>query len=267
MDGKCLKGSYDHDRQDDGTRAEKGPQQQITIVGIDTGQLYAQQGYSALKNAAEGYVARLLLRRIDLSGHCVLTDALHTQVQTAALILELGGNYVFVVKGNQPKLHVQLQAIDWDALQGTTQVALNRERIETRTIHVAEQLPAGVDFLGARGAARLVRSSEDKSGEDKRGPETVYLVTSLRPQQCRGELLIDLTRGYWAATENGCHRVRDHNCAEDKCRARKGNLPRSLALFANLALSMLRMVGTGNIAEAMELNCYQRAQAVALATP
>ena len=267
MDGKCLKGSYDHDRQADGTRAAQRPQQQISIVGLDTRQVYAQQGYSGLKKAAEGDVARLLLGRVDLSGHCVLADALHTQVKTAALILELGGDYVFVVKGNQPKLHAQLQAIDWDALQGTTQIGLNRERIETRIIHVAEELPAGVDFPGARVAARLVRSSEDKSGEDKRGPETVYLITSLRPQQCRGELLIDLTRGYWAATENGCHRVRDHNCAEDKCRARKGNLPRSLALFANLAISILRMVGTGNIAEAMELNCYQPNQAVALATP
>ena len=34
----------------------------------------------------------------------------------------------------------------------------------------------------------------------------------------------------------------------------KGNLPRSLALFANLAISILRMVGTRKIAEAMELN-------------
>ena len=66
---------------------------------------------------------------------------------------------------------------------------------------------------------------------------------------------------------NGCHRVRVNDGAADNCRARKGNLPRRLALFANLAISILCMVGTRNIAEAMELNCYQRAQAVALATP
>ena len=36
MDGKCLKGSYDHDRQNDGTRTAKGSQHQITIVGIAT---------------------------------------------------------------------------------------------------------------------------------------------------------------------------------------------------------------------------------------
>ena len=47
----------------------------------------------------------------------------------------------------------------------------------------------------------------------------------------------------------------------------KGNLPRSVALFANLAISIPRMVGTRDIAEAMELNSYQPNQAVALATP
>ena len=267
LDGKCLKGSYDHDRQDDGTRADKGPQQQITVVGIDTGQVYAQQGYSGRKQDAEGQVARELLLRSGVSGRCVLADALHTQGKTARVILALDGDYLFVVKRNQPAIYRKLEAHNWDALEGTTQIILNRERIETRTIHVAEDLVDSRDFPGARVAARLVRSSVDKNGENKRGPETVYLITSLRPQQCRGELLIDLTRGYWAATENGCHRVRDHDCAEDKCRARKGHLPRSLALFANLAISILRMVGTRNIAEAMELNCYRPAQAVALATP
>ena len=102
-----------------------------------------------------------------------------------------------------------------------------------------------------------MRSSKDKSGENRRGRTRTYLITSLRPRQCRGKLLIDLTRSYWGAVENGCHRVRDRDQAEDKCRARK----------ENLAISILRMIGNPNIAEAMERNCYRPAQAVALATP
>ena len=267
MDGKCLKGSYDHDRQADGTRAAEGPQQQLTVVGIDTRQVYAQQGFTGAKEDAEGSVARQVLERLDLDGHCVLAAALHTQRSTAELILQGGSDYVFVVKGNQPNLLAQLQAYDWESLQNTTYVDLNRHHIETRTIAVAEDLAGRLDFPGARVATRIVRSSEDKSGEHRCGPETVYFITSLRPQQCRGRLLIDLTRGYWGAVENGCHRVRDHDQAEDKCRARKENLPRSLALFANLAISILRMIGSRSIAAAMERNCYCPAQAVALATP
>ena len=127
MDGKCLKGSYDHDRQADGTRAAEGPQQQLTVVGIDTRQVYAQQGFTGAKEDAEGSVARQVLERLDLDGHCVLADALHTQRSTAELILQGGGDYVFVVKGNQPSLLDQLQAHDWESLPSTTQVGLLRE--------------------------------------------------------------------------------------------------------------------------------------------
>ena len=205
MDGKCLKGSYDHDRQADGTRAAEGPQQQLTVVGIDTRQVYAQQGFTGAKEDAEGSVACQVLERLDLEGHCVLADAPHTQRSTAELILQGGGDYVFVVNGNQPSLLAQLQAYDWASLPSTTHVGLNRERIETRTITVAENLAGRLDFPGARVAARIVRSSEDKSGENRRGPETAYFITSLRPQQCRAKLLIELTRGYWGSVENGCH--------------------------------------------------------------
>ena len=171
MDGKCLKGSYDHDRQADGTRAAEGLQQQLTVVGIDTRQMYAQQGFTGAKEDAEGSVAGQVLERLDLDGHCVLVDALHTQRSAAELILQGGGDYVFVVQGHQPGL----RAYDWESLPSTTYVDLNRHRIETRTIAVAEDLAGRLDFPGVRVAARSVRSSEYKSGENRRGPETVYL--------------------------------------------------------------------------------------------
>ena len=100
--------THDLDRQADGTRATEGPQQQLTVVGIDTRQVYAQQGFTGAKEDAEGSVARQVLERLDLDGHCVLADA-RTQRSTAELILQGGGDYVFVVKGNQPSLLAQLQ--------------------------------------------------------------------------------------------------------------------------------------------------------------
>ena len=54
--------------------------------------------------------ARTLLerlnQRLDLSGKVVVLDALHTNQQTARLIVqELGGDYLFTVKANQETLH------------------------------------------------------------------------------------------------------------------------------------------------------------------
>ena len=56
--------------------------------------------------------ARQLLRRLDLSGKIVLSDAAHTQVETGQLILyERGGDYLMTVKGNQPTLQGTLQKL------------------------------------------------------------------------------------------------------------------------------------------------------------
>ena len=52
--------------------------------------------------------------------------------------------------------------------------------------------------------------------------------------------------------ENGIHYVRDVALREDGCRVRKGALPRVMAAFANLAISIHRLVGTKNIKRRME---------------
>ena len=67
----------------------------------------------------------------------------------AELILERGGDYVFVVEGNQPGLLARLKAYHWEFLQGTTHIVLNRERIETRMIEVVEEPAGRLDFPGA----------------------------------------------------------------------------------------------------------------------
>ena len=47
--------------------------------------------------------AQALLRRTDLEGALVTADALHTQTETARIIVqERGADYLFTVKGNQP---------------------------------------------------------------------------------------------------------------------------------------------------------------------
>lgn len=53
--------------------------------------------------------ARALLRRTDLEGCLVVADALHTNAETAQVIVqEKGGDYLLPVKGNQPALEATL---------------------------------------------------------------------------------------------------------------------------------------------------------------
>jgi hypothetical protein len=55
---------------------------------------------------------RQLLRTLELTGKIVLTDALHTQVETAQQILyEQGGDYLMTVKGNQETVETTLEKL------------------------------------------------------------------------------------------------------------------------------------------------------------
>lgn len=56
--------------------------------------------------------ARQVLKELDLTGKTVLTDALHTNVETAQQILyQQGGDFLMTVKGNQPTLHKTLESL------------------------------------------------------------------------------------------------------------------------------------------------------------
>ncbi len=59
--------------------------------------------------------------------------------------------------------------------------------------------------------------------------------------------MLELNRGYWGAVEYGLHCVRDTALREDASRLHKRALPRVMAAFANLVLSILRTLSEENI--------------------
>ena len=61
----------------------------------------------------EQVVATALLEKIPaLDGKLITADALHCQKANARAVVEKGGEYLFQVKGNQPSLLAQAQALD-----------------------------------------------------------------------------------------------------------------------------------------------------------
>ena len=117
------------------------------------------------------------------------------------------------------------------------------------------ELDPEVPYIGLPGAsfvAQVRRQTVFKKDGQRRQPETVYLITSLPPEQATAARLLALNRGYWGAVENGIHYVRDVALREDACRVRKGALPRVIAAFANLAISILRLLRVKNIKRRMD---------------
>ena len=267
MDGKVLRGSYDRDLGADGELLDKPAQQQLSALDLDSGTVVGQLGFSGQKEDAEGAALRVLARTFADSGLCVIADALHTQRGTAQELLGLGLDFVFTVKANQPNVLAQVhEGFHWDCLSAHQSLSCEHGRIETRSIRVADELDPTVpyvDFPGLRFVAQLRRQVESKKDGRKRKPETVYLLTSLPPEQAPPRRLLRLNRCYWGI-ENRIHWVRDVALREDHSRIRKGTLPRLLAAFANFAISLLRLLKTPNIKRRMAQLRLHPHQAVAL---
>lgn len=71
--------------------------------------------------------------------------------------------------------------------------------------------------------------------------EVHYGITSLTPAEADAQRLATLVRGHWRI-ENRLHWVRDTAFAEDASRVRTGQAPQAMAIFRNVAISLLRLL-------------------------
>jgi predicted transposase YbfD/YdcC len=193
-----------------------------------------------------------LLSRIDITDAIITADALHTQDAHADYLHQRGAHYVFVVKGNRPRLLEQLAGLPW---RDVPAVDLTRNaghgRVESRTIKLAALTggpAAGILFPHARLAIQIVRRRRTSTG-GRWHTETVSAVTNLDWHQIRADQLADVIRGHWHV-ENKVHWIRDVVFAEDLSQIRIGHGPANMATLRNLALSRHRLAGATNIAAA-----------------
>ena len=267
MDGKVLRGSYDRDLDADGKPLDKPAQQQLSALHIQSGVVVGQRGFSGKKDEAEGVTLREVAEELAGPGVCILADALHTNRPTTEFLLDLGLDFVLTAKDNQPTVLEEVRdSFHWDCMPAHTTVDGGHGRIETRSIRVSDELDPQVPYVsfpGVRFVAQVRRQGEFKKDGGQRKPETVYLLTSLSAEQATPERLLELNRGYWGI-ENRVHWVRDVAMGEDRSRIRKGELPRLLAAFANLAISILRLLETVNISRRMSQLRMQPNEAVGM---
>ena len=155
---------------------------------------------------------------------------MHTQHDTAQVILGQGADYVMTVKGNMPTLYRQLKKLPWAQVPAVSSVTEDHGRRARRTIK-ASRAPAWTGFDGAAQVAQLRRTVTQKG---KKTVEVVYLVTS--DGDVDPATLAAWARGHWEI-ENCLHWVRDVTYQEDKSLVRTGNAPRVMASLRSLAIS------------------------------
>lgn len=119
-----------------------------------------------------------------------------------------------------------------------------------------------VAYLEWPGLAQIAKLERRRCVRGRESVETVYLITSLPPEDAGPERLLDLARAHWAI-ENRLHHVRDVTFNEDRCRVRIGARP--LAALRNIAITMIRKTGIA-IPEARENYREDRRSAISAIT-
>jgi predicted transposase YbfD/YdcC len=195
-----------------------------------------------------------LLHGLLLEGRVVTLDALLTQQKIAQAIVDAGGDYLMVVKENQPTLHEDIATVFADpaSLVGTSTTVQTENRghgrLERRTLTLTTALFGYLTWPGHQQVFCAVRTRTNRrTGEVS--DETVYGITSLSPVDADAAFVLDRLRTHWMI-ENGSHYVRDVTFAEDHSQVRTGSIPQVMAAFRNTAIALLRLNGEPNVARA-----------------
>ena len=233
IDGKTVRGA-----KSKGGRAPHLVAALVHGLGVLLGQVAVEEKSNEIPAVRE-----LLKAFADVAGAVFTIDALHTQHDTAQLIIGRGADYVMAVKANMPALYKQLRKLPWSRIASVSSVTRDHGRRARRTIKVA-LAPAWIGFEGAAQVAQLRRTATKKG---KKTVEVVYLITSDR--KASPETLAAWVRRHWHI-ENKLHWVRDVTYQEDKSLVRTGNAPRVMASLKSLAISLLRLDRHANNAAA-----------------
>jgi predicted transposase YbfD/YdcC len=239
VDGKALRG----------TRHASADGQAVHLLAVLDQQACAVLGQAGV-DGKTNEVTRFapLLEHLDLAGHVVTADALHTQRGHAEfLVTTKNAHYIFIVKKNQPGLYAQLKRLPWRQVPaGARQHDRGHGRDERRILK-AVTVAAGLAFPHAAQAICLTRRIRPLGGGRWR-TVTVYAITSLDAHQATPAQLASWIRGHWQI--EALHHIRDVTYREDHSQVRTGSGPQVMAMLRNLAIAIMKVAGAASIAAA-----------------
>lgn len=245
VDGKVVRGANAH-----GEKVHL-----VSLVRHGSGTMMGQTRVDSKTN--EIRAVPVLLARRDLAGTVTTMDALLTQRSLAKQILDQNGDYLMIVKSNQPEMYQAIELLftmdplppDEHDVLSYTYSNKGHGRLERRTLESSVLLNEYLDWPGVNQVMRRVcRRVDLKTGEVSE--EATYGITSLSRDQALPKQLEQLWRGHWTI-ENKVHYVRDETMGEDRCQAHTDNSAQALAALRNALISTLRYQGWLNIARAL----------------
>ena len=219
-------------------------------------------------------VAPQLFKCLDLRNKVVVGDAMHTQRAVSLQIVEAGGDFVWVVKDNQPATRQAVEQLftpakpapGWNNPPTDFQTArtVNKAhgRLEERTLTASSLLNDYSDWPGLRQVFKLERRFTTLATGTVYH-EVQYGLTSLTAAEASPQRLLEIVRSEWGI-ENGLHYRRDKTFQEDQTRMTRPAMGRAMACINNLVIGLFNRQGFANHAQARRQFDADPAKALAL---
>jgi predicted transposase YbfD/YdcC len=193
-----------------------------------------------------------LLRLLDIRGCIITIDAMGTQTEIAAQIIDQEADYLLAVRDNQPNLHEDIELSfrlahdnDYQRVESTycRTVTKDHGRIETRECWAISGEDS-LQFLRKHdqwaGLQTIVMIVSRRQLADKTTTETRYYISSMAND---AQQILHAARSHWGV-ENSLHWVLDVVLKEDACRVRKDNAPANMVMLRHIALNLLKQENT-----------------------
>lgn len=209
---------------------------------------WRNRGVSGSEHDGELSAAPGILAALPLRGCLVTGDALYCQRALCAQVVSARGDYLLVVKENQPGLYEDIRLLfaappPGEVFRVAQSCNRHGDRTETRRLWASSALNDHLDWPGVQQVAKVERVCEQKG---ERTVQVRYVLTScgsgVGPHR-----LLRAVRGHWGI-ENRLHYVRDVTMGEDVSHVRTGAAPEVLAALRNAVIAILRADGWQNIA-------------------
>jgi predicted transposase YbfD/YdcC len=243
FDGKVSKGSKREQTNQEGSAALHT----LSAYSGDFGFCVTQEFVSEKTNE----ITRMpdILKRLDLRNSIATWDALNTQKDVVAAVIEGKGNYVGALKGNHKNLHQDV--IDYfepDVLKimrkslGGYKVTkeLEQSAVVTREYFLTDDIKwlyGHEEWAGLKTIGMEMKTIEKLNPEIPVKIEGRYFISSVKNIKDFSRAV----RDHWGSIENGLHWHLDFTFNDDKNTTMAKNGAKGLQMLKKLALAILKV--------------------------
>jgi predicted transposase YbfD/YdcC len=182
-----------------------------------------------------------LLADLDITEAIVSIDAIATNPQLAAQIINSGGNYILALKKNQKNAFEQVadfMKARMNTLDKDTSLDFGSGRIETRTCYVGNKLDLLEELQAWRGIESVIMVHAKREFDTNIEEEYRFYISSKKETPTYFNKRI---RAHWGI-ENHLHWHLDVSFDEDKSKTRMGNGAENHHTLRKLALQMMQQM-------------------------